>query len=98
MNRFWKRWLAGDFDARAKYRVSAASGAKLAAFNASDRPRYIKCRETVRAIVDASADKKERYAQDGEVQTSIARTQSLLDEIWGKNLDIFDGVEPESSE
>lgn len=98
MNRFWKRWLAGDFDERAKYRVSAASGSRLASFNTNERPRYVKCRDTVGDIIHAPFNPDARYATDGEVRVAVARTNSLLEEIWAKNLDIFDGVEPESAE
>jgi hypothetical protein len=49
-------------------------------------------------IIHAPFNPDARYATDGEVRVAVARTNSLLEEIWAKNLDIFDGVEPESAE
>lgn len=82
MTQFWKTWLAGDFDERSKYKVSAASGAKLAAFNASQRPRYVKCKETVAELM------VKRDSAEG-AQKSVGRTETLLREVTDKGINIF---------
>lgn len=82
MTRFWKSWLAGDFDERAKYKVSASSGAKLSAFNNSQRPRYIKCKETVAELMSAKSASEQGLR-------GLDRTEALLREVTDKGIDIF---------
>jgi hypothetical protein len=62
--------------------VSAASGAKLAAFNASQRPRYVQCKETVAELM------AKRDSAEG-AQKSVGRTETLLREVTDKGINIF---------
>ena len=82
MTRFWKTWLAGDFDERAKYKVSASSGAKLSAFNDARRPRYVKCKETVAELMSAKSASEQGLR-------GLDRTEALLREVTDKGIDIF---------
>lgn len=91
MSRFWKTWLAGDFDARTKYSISPAIAEKLDSFNESERPQYVKCKDTVALIVEDRSNFEARYASDGDARQSLDRTRKLLDEIWEKGVDISVG-------
>ena len=89
MSRFWKGWLAGDFDQRIRYDIPASLAERLDAFNSEERPRYVRCKDAVAEILEDKSNFESRYAADGVAQVSLARTQSLLKELWDKNVDIL---------
>lgn len=88
MSRFWKAWLAADYDERAKYSLSPAVAEKFDDFNATQRPRYVRCKETVALVLADRSALEARYAPDGEARLSLDRTRKLLEEIWQKGIDI----------
>ncbi len=88
MSRFWKAWLAADFDQRAKYSISSAIAEKFDDFNSTERPRYVRCKETVALVLADRSALEARYAPAGEARVSLDRTRKLLEEIWQKRIDI----------
>ena len=91
MTRFWKAWLAGDFDSRAKYEISAAVAEKMDQFNSTERPRYIKCKDAVADILEDRSNLESRYGESGVASANLNRTRSLLQELWAKGIDVFVG-------
>ena len=93
MNRFWRSWLAGDFEQLVKYKISVANGAALATFNTQHRARYVRCKETVAASIKERTDSASRYQVDDNIAQSIEHSAKVLQGIWDKQIDIFDGVQ-----
>lgn len=88
MSRFWKAWIAADFDQRIKYSISSAVAEKLDDFNSTQRPRYVRCTDTVALVLADRSALEARYALQGEARLSLDRTRKLLEEIWQKGIDI----------
>ncbi len=88
MSRFWKAWLAGDFDERSRYSIAPATAERLDAFNTAERPRYVRCKDTVALILADRSNFEARYSENGVARQSFEKTRKLLQEIWEKQIDI----------
>ena len=84
MSRFWKAWLRGEMEQRAKFLLSIASGPAVADFNMRKRPAYVKCKETV-----ASALQKPKSERAAEWSNAVRQTNDLVKEIDAKGIDLF---------
>lgn len=78
MNRFWRSWLAGDFEQLVKYKISVANGAALATFNTQHRARYVRCKESVAASIKERTDSASRYQVDDNIAQSIEHSAKVL--------------------
>lgn len=90
MTRFWKSWIRDEMEKRSKYLVSVGSAPAVAQFNAEVRPKYIKCKDTVVAML--SDVPSARYANGSATQSAINRFGELRNQIAAKNIDIFSAI------
>jgi len=85
MARFWKVWVRGDMEKRQKYLMPTAYMGGANEFSTRERPRFIRCRETVDGILADAGDpvqfRKERYAKGAPAREAIRKTAQLLNEI-----------------
>jgi hypothetical protein len=92
MSKFWKMWLASDLEGRSRYLLSVANGTAVANFNARERSKYLKCKQTVKALLADPQASISRYGAEGLVTAAIAKTTKLLEEIRAKHIDIHASV------
>ncbi|WKZ57949.1 MAG: hypothetical protein QY326_04590 [Bdellovibrionota bacterium] len=90
---FWRNWLENDMEERQKYLVRTAHLQTSAAFNQTERPRYIKCKDTVQSILtpapQASSIATARFAEGSEGRNTINRTLELLTTYQSKVPNVF---------
>jgi hypothetical protein len=91
MTRFWKMWLANELEQRARYLLSIGSGAAVSNFNAVERPKYLRCTDTVVKIVGEGAASA-RYGATGTSTRAVTQTAGLLNDIKGREIDVFSAV------
>lgn len=89
MNRFWKGWLANEGDRRLQFQVPIARAAELIKFNNSERPRFIKCKETLEAIMADSNAFSGRYGSASAATKSVGALNALVQEVSKSNIDVF---------
>lgn len=85
MTRFWKTWVQSDMENRHKYMVKTGYLKVTSEFNAKERPRYLKCQDTIAEFVnDPRSDAKfydERYGSDSALNLAGAKVAKLLRDI-----------------
>jgi len=87
MSQFWRQWLNNDLEQRAKYLLSIGNASALATFNQNQRPKYLRCKDTVaNELKQAPAT---RYASSGTVAQSVTRTTRFLTEVRNKQVDVY---------
>lgn len=92
MTRFFKSFLADGLDERGKFLYSLTRGLEIAAFNTESRPRFLECKETVKAILDDKEIVGQRFGEKGESMASIAKFKELLKEVKDTKTDIYVAV------
>lgn len=99
MERFWKAWMRNDMEKRQKFLVRTSNLTVTSEFTQHERPRYIKCRDTVaETLRDSPAVRdffSKRYAASDGPQTKIARTTKLLTDLKAKVPNIYQALEAE---
>ena len=91
MTRFWKMWLGNELEQRARYLLSIGNGAAVSNFNAVERPKYLRCTDTVVKIVGAGAATA-RYGAAGTITRAVTQTAGLLNDIKTREIDVFSAV------
>lgn len=96
MNKFWKVWIANQGDRRLQFKISIGHAPDLAKFNSSVRPRFVRCKETVQAVLADSKALAQRYGADSAVAKSVTSMSAVLGEMRKGNIDLFatTGVTP----
>ena len=103
MTKFWKQWVANDMENRHKYAVRTAFLSVTEEFRTKDRPKYLKCKETVATEIAGASSLEAffsaRYAPNSEKRRAIARTIEYLEAVQasGQNLITALGIKSESS-
>jgi hypothetical protein len=89
MNRFWKVWLANEGDRRLQFKVPIGHAPGLAKFNTSDRPRFVRCKETVEGLLADSKALTQRYGPDSATAKAASSLNAILAEVRKGNIDLF---------
>lgn len=79
MKRFWKAWLANDLEQRLKYMLPIGYVSSVGTFNASERPKYVKCEAK---LAELKSGKESRSAQ-------IAKTLKFLEDVKTKEINVM---------
>jgi len=97
MERFWKAWIRDDMEKRLKYLVRTANLEATTAFARTERPRYLKCRETVAAEIGTPGEKSaffaRRYADMNGPRSKVSKLAKLLVELKAKVPDTIAAAE-----
>jgi hypothetical protein len=90
---FWKFWLHDDMEKKQNYMINTGLMNVAMQFSRTERPKYIKCDETVRAEIDAAADDsqffKTRYAAGAVHREILNRAAKLLEEVKKQVPNVF---------
>lgn len=90
---FWKRWLENEFEDRMKYSLSTGFIAKVSEFNAKERPKYLRCDDTLKELfkdgTPAAALFSARYAPGGRVMHAIDEVITLITAVSENNINVF---------
>jgi hypothetical protein len=89
MSRFWKKWLDNALEQRVKYLLPLGSMTAVASFNAVERPKYVKCKDTVAKLKGSKSD---RYGAEGSTTQAASKTAKLLLDVTDRNIDIYAAV------
>lgn len=89
---FWKEYIANDLENRHKYATKIGFLAETGEFNARTRPKYIKCKNTVRSLRTGSGADSEffraRYS-GGKNQQAISDTLEYIKALKTKKINVF---------
>ncbi len=99
MERFWKIWVKNDMEKRQNFLVRTANLSATSDFTRNERPRYLKCRETVQIEIGESSPGAEyfakRYAGTGGPNDKVKKLAVLLTELKTKVPNIPQALEVE---
>lgn len=99
MERFWKAWIRDDMEKRLKYLVRTANLDITSQFARVERPRYLKCRETVAAELGEGGATSpfftRRYADINGPRAKVSKLARLLVELKAKVPDTIAAAEAE---
>jgi len=93
--RYWKSWIANDVEKRLGHNVKTALVNKTKNFNKQERPKYIKCKDTIQKILDESKDMTtkdffiKRYKNNKNIVKSIAISNKYVQTIVQKVPNIY---------
>ena len=83
--RFWKKWIEDDMEQRQSHEVKTGYIAITNDFRLNERPRYIKCGNTIKAEIEgpnSDADYfKRRYAQGSKLLVSLEQAHRLAEQM-----------------
>ncbi len=93
MKSFWKVYLENEFEDRMKYALSTGFMAKVSEFNAKERPKYLRCDETLKALfaegASASALFAARYGANSRPLHAIDEVITLINAVTDNNINVF---------
>lgn len=93
MKRFWKRWVKNGLEERHKYMVKTSFINEHTRFNSSERPKYLKCEETVQAVIQGVPSNqtffRDRYRSGSPQSTLSSRMVELLTKVKEKVPNVF---------
>lgn len=93
MKGFWKRYLENDFEDRLKYAISTGFVAKVNEFNSRERPRYLRCEDTLKELFkggeSASALFSKRYQSGSRPLKAIDEVISLINAVSQNGTNVF---------
>jgi hypothetical protein len=75
---FWKKYLSNDFDDRMKFNTSTGFISKINEFNAKERPKFVRCEETLKEIFKSGSSPSNLFASR---YSNNSRTIKALDEV-----------------
>ena len=85
MTGFWKAWVSSDMENRHKYAVRTSFLKVTDDFRTKERPRYLKCKETITALIagkQGSSDfLRSRYTEPSSAASAIVTTSRYLEEL-----------------
>jgi hypothetical protein len=70
---FWKQWIANDMEKRHDYLVNTGYIATTQSFRRDQRPRYIRCEETVASLLKAHPNTSKRYDSQATTFAELVR-------------------------
>lgn len=90
---FWDRWIKNEFEQRLDYGIKTAYITKVTEFRKNVRPKFIRCSDTVKAIIKANPNTQSffnaRYAPGSPVRTRLEQMLQLLDNLKTRKVDVF---------
>jgi hypothetical protein len=93
MLRFWQEWIDNSFEQRLSYSLGTGVLKKYQDFKTQERPRYLKCSNTVQNLVvpGASIDEfmKTRYELQTPIIAAFKKTMAYLRAIREEIDDVF---------
>lgn len=93
LTRFWKFWIKNDMESRHKYGIQMAYMGTTSEFNQNQRPRFLKCEDTLKAEIlphkDENGFLSARYRQVSVARTSVLSMLQLLKELEQKVPNVF---------
>ena len=99
MERFWKAWVKSDMEKRQNFLVRTAHMNTTSDFTRNQRPRYLKCRETVQLEIGKGGPAKEffqsRYASPNGPDEQVLKLAHLLTELKVKIPNTVEAAERE---
>lgn len=99
MERFWKVWLKNDMEKRQNFMVRTANLSATSEFTRNERPRYLKCRETVQIEIGKESSSAEffatRYGGASGPDAAVKKLAALLTELKTKVPNIPQALEVE---
>lgn len=93
--RYWKSWIANDIEKRIGHNVKTALVNKTKNFNKQERPKYIKCKDTIQKILDESKDIPtkdffiKRYKDNKDIVKAIAISSKYVETTVKKVPNIY---------
>lgn len=97
LTQFWRSWLENQMEDRHKYMVRTSHIQTTASFNSLERPKYIKCKETVQQILGSNAQGSavvgKRFAANTDAQQNIAQMVEYLLAVKQKIPNIFGAIQ-----
>lgn len=90
LTKFWKSYIAGDLDSRHRFQTPIAFVAVSEEFAQKTRPRYLKCKETIKNEIEGAGGDyfSKRYA-DGSKAAQITKTVEFLRGLKAENKNVF---------
>ena len=93
MKSFWKKYIENDFEGRLKYNTSTGFITKINEFNSKDRPRYLRCDDTLKEIfkegLSPAALFSSRYGATGKSIKAIDEVIALISAVQEKQINVF---------
>jgi hypothetical protein len=93
MKSFWKRYIENDFEGRLKYNTSTGFITKVNEFNAKERPRYLRCEDTLKDIfkegLSPSALFSSRYGATWKSIKAVDEVIALITAVQEKHINVF---------
>jgi hypothetical protein len=90
MTKFWRAWLDNDMETRLRHDVPIGLANEVSAFNARERPKYLKCAQLV--------EQRAKEGGRGEVvRKGAQKTLGFLNELDFKSINVFGevGINPD---
>lgn len=89
MKRLWNAWVRNNLEERHKYLVKTSFIQATSDFKAKDRPRYLKCDQTITDILKNSAGSaqffKARYTEGSEYFQAAPKITALITQVIEKD-------------
>ncbi|MDC0359032.1 hypothetical protein OAO01_09470 [Oligoflexia bacterium] len=93
MKQFWKAWIGNDMERRLEYRLNIGFLAKTQSFKKHDRPKYLRCEDTLAKLTSGTIPNSEffsrRYASDSPHTNTIKQLRIFLDTIKKRVPNLF---------
>jgi hypothetical protein len=93
MKSFWKRYLENDFEERLKYNTSTGFVTKLNEFNAKERPRFVRCEESLKELFKTEQNAQSlfssRYQSQSKPLRAIDDVLTLIRLLKEKQVNVF---------
>lgn len=93
MKSFWKKYIENDFEGRIKYNTSTGFVTKVNEFNSKERPRYLRCEDTLKEIfkdgTSPSALFASRYGSTGKAIKALDEVIALISAVQEKQINVF---------
>lgn len=90
---FWRAWMAADFERRWEYDANTGYLAKIMEFKSKTRPRFVKCKETVKTeLAFDNSDEaffKSRYAEGAQGIIRVRNFIKYMQTIKERVPDVF---------
>ena len=89
MKRLWNAWVRNNLEERHKYLVKTSFIQISSEFKEKERPKYLKCDQTITGILKDSGSAaqfyKQRYAADSEYLTFAPKIVALITQVIEKD-------------
>ncbi len=94
---FWKKWQANDLEARQRFLVRIGNLGTTGEFTENVRPKYIRCRDTIKQISAGDGSDveyfKKRYGGPASPEANIKKAADYVKAIAGHTSNVFAELE-----